>query len=77
MLLDRLHPPVWRGGPKRLQNRHQVAHEFAVTQGESSLSALRELEEFFGVGMLVPNRRSDDHREHLYRYMVRRPADPG
>jgi LAGLIDADG endonuclease len=54
---------------------YQVAHEFAVTQGESSLSALRGLEQFFGVGMLVPNRRSDDHREHLYRYVVRRRAD--
>ncbi len=53
---------------------YQVAHEFAVTQGESSLAALRDLEEFFGVGMLVPNRRSDDHREHLYRYVVRRRA---
>jgi hypothetical protein len=54
---------------------YQVAHEFAVTQGESSLRALRGLQEFFGVGMLVPNRRSDDHREHLYRYVVRRRAD--
>jgi hypothetical protein len=25
--------------------------------------------------MLVPNRRSDDHREHLYRYVVRRRTD--
>jgi hypothetical protein len=54
---------------------YQVAHEFAVTQGESSLRALRGLQEFFGVGILVPNRRSDDHREHLYRYVVRRRAD--
>src|SRR5438105_771912 len=75
MLLDRVRPPSWRAGPKRLQNRLSVAHEFAVTQGESSLRALRELEEFFGVGMLVPNRRSDDHREHLYRYVVRRRTD--
>jgi LAGLIDADG endonuclease len=65
------------GGPGRSAYRtgYQVAHEFAVTQGESSLSALRELEEFFGVGMLVPNRRYDDHREHLYRYVVRRRVD--
>jgi hypothetical protein len=54
---------------------YQVAHEFAVTQGESSLAALRELEAFFGVGMLVPNRRWDNHREHLHRYVVRRRAD--
>jgi hypothetical protein len=65
------------GGPARsaYKTGYQVAHEFAVTQGESSLPALRELEEFFGVGMLVPNRRYDDHREHLYRYVVRRRAD--
>jgi hypothetical protein len=25
--------------------------------------------------MLVPNRRWDDHRQHLYRYVVRRRAD--
>src|SRR6185295_18083894 len=54
---------------------YQVAHEFSVTQGESSLASLRRLEEFFDVGMLVPNRRSDDHREHLYRYVVRRRQD--
>jgi LAGLIDADG endonuclease len=54
---------------------YQVAHEFAVTQGESSLACLRDLGEFFGVGMLVPNRRYDDHREHLYRYVVRRRSD--
>jgi LAGLIDADG endonuclease len=65
------------GGPGRsaYKTGYQVAHEFAVTQGESSLGALRELQEFFGVGMLVPNRRWDDHREHLYRYVVRRRAD--
>jgi hypothetical protein len=33
------------------------------------------VQEFFGVGMLVPNRRYDDHREHLYRYVVRRRSD--
>ena len=54
---------------------YQVAHEFAVTQGESSLASLRELREVFGVGMLVPNRRSDNHREHLHRYVVRRRVD--
>jgi LAGLIDADG endonuclease len=25
--------------------------------------------------MLVPNRRYDDHRAHLYRYVVRRRSD--
>ena len=62
-------------GRKGYKTGYQVAHEFAVTQGESSIGSLRELEKFFGVGMLVPNRRSDDHREHLYRYVVRRRID--
>lgn len=50
----------------------QVWHEFAVTQGESSLSALEEIKKFFGVGNLYLNKRYDNHKEHLYRYVVRR-----
>jgi hypothetical protein len=30
---------------------------------------------FFGVGHVLPNRRHDNHSEHLYRYAVRRRAD--
>lgn len=65
------------GGPGRIGYRtgYQVAHEFAVTQGASSVSCLRELESFFGVGQVVANRRHDNHKEHLYRYVVRRRAD--
>jgi hypothetical protein len=54
---------------------YQVAHEFAVTQGAKSVSCLHELVDFFGVGSVVANRRHHDHREHLYRYVVRRRAD--
>jgi LAGLIDADG endonuclease len=64
-----------RKGRRGYRTGYQVAHEFAVTQGESSLACLRDVQEFFGVGMLVPNRRYDDHREHLYRYVVRRRSD--
>ena len=39
------------GGRSGYRTGYQVAHEFAVTQGESSLDALRDLERFFGVGM--------------------------
>ena len=53
----------------------QVFHEFVVTQGERSIDALHELREYFGVGQVVANRRYDDHREHLYRYVVRRRED--
>jgi hypothetical protein len=36
---------------------------------------LEGIREFFGVGQIVANRRYDDHREHLYRYVVRRRRD--
>ena len=54
---------------------YQVAHEFAVTQGASSVQCLHELREFFGVGQVIPNRRYDNHREHLFRYVVRKRSD--
>ena len=53
----------------------QVAHEFVVTQGARSVSCLHELNEFFGVGQVVANRRRDNHREDLYRYVVRKRKD--
>ena len=54
---------------------YQVTHEFVVTQGERSLACLHELREFFGVGQVIINNRYDNHREHLYRYVVRRRTD--
>jgi hypothetical protein len=54
---------------------YQVAHEFAVTQGESSLNCLHDLKVFFKVGMVVVNKRHDNHKEHLYRYVVRKRED--
>ena len=54
---------------------YQVAHEFAVTQGAQSVGALQALREFFGVGQVIANRRYDNHREHLFRYVVRRRRD--
>jgi hypothetical protein len=38
---------------------YQVFHEFVVTQGHRSIDALYELREFFGVGQVVVNHRSD------------------
>ena len=52
-----------------------MAHEFVVTQGAQSVSCLDELRGFFGVGQVLANKRYDNHREHLYRYVVRRRAD--
>jgi hypothetical protein len=65
------------GGQRRRGYRTgwQVAHEFAVTQGASSIGCLNELREFFGVGAVIANRRYDNHREDLRRYVVRRRLD--
>lgn len=54
---------------------YQVFHEFAVTQGESSLQSLQLLKDFFGIGSLYPNLRYDNHKENLYRYTVRKRDD--
>lgn len=54
---------------------YQVTHEFVVTQGAQSVSCLEDLRAFFGVGQVIANRRYDDHREHLFRYAVRRRED--
>jgi len=54
---------------------YQVSHEFAVTQGASGVACLESLREFFGVGDVIPNRRYDNHREHMLRYAVRRRQD--
>jgi hypothetical protein len=62
--------------PHRLNRRgyktgFQVAHEFAVTQGASSVESLRLLVKFFDVGNVYLNKRYDNHKEHMYRYCVR------
>jgi hypothetical protein len=64
-----------RHNRKGYKTGFQVAHEFAVTQGAKSISCLQELQEFFGVGQVLVNTRHDNHKEHLYRYVVRRRKD--
>jgi hypothetical protein len=64
-----------RAGRKGYKTGYQVAHEFAVTQGAKSVSCLEELVNFFGVGSVIANKRYDNHKEHLYRYVVRRRKD--
>ena len=66
---------VGGAGRSGYRTGYQVVHEFAVTQGAQSVSCLREFVTFFGVGMVVANRRHDNHRENLYRYVVRRRMD--
>ncbi len=64
-----------RAGRKGYRTGYQVSHEFAVTQGAKSIECLEDLVGFFGVGSVIPNRRYDNHKEHLYRYVVRRRTD--
>ena len=64
-----------RAGRRGYKTGIQVTHEFAVTQGAQSVGVLHELREFFGVGQVIANRRYDNHREHLYRYVVRRRSE--
>src|SRR5258705_14016388 len=63
-----------RAGRRGYRTGYQVSHEFVVTQGEQSICCLRDLQTFFGIGSLIPNRRYDNHREHMYRYSVCRRA---
>ncbi len=54
---------------------YQIGHEFAVVQGEKSISSLRKLHKYFKVGNVYINRRYDNHKEHLYRYSVVKRED--
>jgi hypothetical protein len=53
----------------------QVQPDFTIAQGARSVHVLHELREFFGCGNVSINRRRDNHREHMYRYSVRRFVD--
>lgn len=64
-----------RIGRKGYKTGYQVWYEFAVTQGAKSLPSLEELKKFFKIGNLYINKRYDNHKEHLYRYTVRRKED--
>jgi hypothetical protein len=66
--------PDW-ANRKGYKTGYQVAHEFAVTQSARSLACLHQLREFFSVGQVLANRRYDNHKEHLHRYVVRRRVE--
>ena len=53
----------------------QLFPEFVVTQGAKSLTTLENLQQFFDCGRIYINKRTDNHREHLYRYCVRSIKD--
>ncbi len=54
---------------------YQIFPEFVITQGEKSLSALKEVQNYFGCGKIYINHRYDNHREPIYRYCVRLMRD--
>ena len=60
---------------KGYKTGYQIAHEFAVVQGEKSIDTLKEFHDFFKVGGVYINRRYDNHKEHLYRYSVSKRDD--
>ena len=60
---------------KGYKTGYQVSSEFVVTQGEKSLESLIKLQSFFNVGQIIINRRYDNHKENLYRYVVRKRED--
>jgi LAGLIDADG endonuclease len=64
-----------RGKRKGYKTGYQVWCEFAVTQGAKSLSVLEDMHQFFGVGNIYLNKRYDNHKEHMYRYVVRKVDD--
>ena len=64
-----------RRARKGYRTGFQVGHEFAVTQGAKSVDSLYAFVEFFGMGDVYQNTRYDNHKEHLYRYCVRRRSD--
>jgi hypothetical protein len=53
----------------------QVQPAFTVVQGVKSESAMHLLKNFFGCGQVGRNDRSDNHREALSRFTVRRRSD--
>lgn len=49
----------------------QIFPEFVITQGAKSLKTLQEIQNYFGCGSIVINKRYDNHHEDLYRFCVR------
>jgi len=59
-----------RTSRKGYKTGYQVTHSFVVVQGAKSIGALNDMQSFFGVGAVSINRRHDNHKEHLHRYIV-------
>ena len=53
----------------------QVQHEFSVAQAAPSRPALELLQQVFGCGQIIENRRHDNHRHPLLRFSVKRRSE--
>jgi len=62
--------PIFRNRTCRIG--WQVQPSFTVVQGEKSVDALHLLKQYFKCGQVGRNGRTDNHREALYRFTVRR-----
>ena len=69
MLLDR------GGAKRRVRARLAGPARVSVAQAASSRAALEALREVFGCGHIIENHRTDNHREPLLRFSVKRRAD--
>jgi hypothetical protein len=64
-----------RIGRKGYRVGYQVSPQFTVSQGESSVHVLEELQRFFGCGRVFVNRRHDNHRENMAQFVISRRED--
>ena len=64
-----------RANRKGYKTGYQVAHQFVVTQGAKSVECLQMMQRYFDVGRLHCNRRYDNHKEHLYQFVVCKRSD--
>ena len=75
MLLDRLRPPKRRQRSKRLQNRLPGGSRVRRHTRRAKRRVPTRARELLRGGTGIANKRYDNHREHLYRYVVRRRSD--
>ncbi len=54
---------------------YQVAHEFAVTQAETGLPALRHFLKHFACGSIVKSTHASARKKIIYRYVIRKRVD--
>ncbi len=64
-----------RVGRRGYKLGYQVSPRFVVSQGESSVRVLEELQGFFECGRVFINRRHDNHREHMAQFIIERRED--